>query len=84
MATSVLQRPSRPTDQQPAQAGRDLIAWAVGLAAAVISVIAYAVTVRVHGSLLYVDSIWIYLNRLPDTKLTTGGLPSPDPIASTA
>jgi hypothetical protein len=57
VASSVLQRPPLPTDHQPAKAGRDLAAWGVALAAAVISVIAYAVTVRLHGSLLYVDSI---------------------------
>jgi hypothetical protein len=36
---------------------RDPVAWGVGLCATLLSVIAYAVTDRLHGVLLYVDSI---------------------------
>jgi glycosyltransferase involved in cell wall biosynthesis/putative flippase GtrA len=43
--------------RKPRQAKRDLVAWAVGFTATALSVIAYAVTDRLHGVLLYVDSI---------------------------
>jgi hypothetical protein len=38
-------------------APRDRVAWAVALGAALLSVAAYVITVRLHGVLLYVDSI---------------------------
>jgi hypothetical protein len=59
MASTILRRePSQVKYPQPAAtAKRDYTAWGVGIAAAVISVVAYVITVRLHGVLLYVDSI---------------------------
>src|ERR1700684_3036424 len=59
MESTILRRqPSKINYPQPAAtAKRDYTAWGVGLAAAIISVVAYVITVRLHGVLLYVDSI---------------------------
>jgi hypothetical protein len=55
-AATVLRRPASPLHHEPAKT-RDRAAWGVALAALIISVAAYVITVQVHGSLLYVDSI---------------------------
>ena len=54
-----MQRQPSPIDHDRTKAGvrRDRTAWGVAVAAAVISLAAYVVTVRLHGVLLYVDSI---------------------------
>jgi hypothetical protein len=59
MAPTTLPRQPLPVSQQHAEARakRDYTAWGVALAAAVVSVAAYVTTVRLHGVLLYVDSI---------------------------
>lgn len=59
MATGILQRQPLPINHQPAKVRgkRDYTAWGVALAAAVVSLVAYVITVRLHGVLLYVDSI---------------------------
>src|SRR3984957_5132958 len=59
MTAGILQRQPLPMNQQGAKVRvqHDRTAWGVGLAAAVISVVAYVITVRLHGVLLYVDSI---------------------------
>jgi hypothetical protein len=59
MAPGILQRQSLPISHQRAKAcvKHDYTAWGVALAATVISLIAYVITVRLHGVLLYVDSI---------------------------
>ena len=59
MASGILQRPPLPINHQDAKARvkRDCMAWGVTLAATVISLLAYVITVRLHGVLLYVDSI---------------------------
>jgi Dolichyl-phosphate-mannose-protein mannosyltransferase len=58
-ALPTLQRPPLPVsgERAGARVRHDLTAWGVALAAAVISVAAYVVTVRLHAVLLYVDSI---------------------------
>jgi dolichyl-phosphate-mannose-protein mannosyltransferase len=55
VAAGTLQR--QPLPMAVAKVKRDFTAWSVTLAAAVMSVAAYIVTVRLHGVLLYVDSI---------------------------
>jgi hypothetical protein len=56
MATST--RPlTAPSPRKSLPTRRDRTAWGVGLGALLLSVIAYAVTDRLHGTLLYVDSI---------------------------
>jgi hypothetical protein len=55
VATGTLLRQPLPT--AVAKVKRDYTAWSVALAAAVISVAAYIVSVRLHAVLLYVDSI---------------------------
>ena len=59
MAAGILQRQPLPMNQQGAEVRvkHDRTAWGVALAATVISVVAYVITVRLHGVLLYVDSI---------------------------
>lgn len=59
MASGTLQRQPLPIAHDGTKAGvrRDVTAWGVALAAAVISLAAYVITVRLHGVLLYVDSI---------------------------
>src|ERR1700693_6064391 len=59
MAAGVLQRPALPMNHQGPEVPvkHDRTAWGVALAATVISVVAYVITVRLHGVLLYVDSI---------------------------
>jgi hypothetical protein len=59
MAPGILQRQPLPISRQPTKARgkRDYTAWGVALAATVISLTAYVITVRLHGVLLYVDSI---------------------------
>ena len=59
MAAGILQRPPLPMNHQGPEAPvkHDRTAWGVALAATVISVLAYVITVRLHGVLLYVDSI---------------------------
>jgi putative flippase GtrA len=44
-------------ERAPRRTPRDKVAWAVGGAATLLSVLAYAVTDRLHGVLLYADSI---------------------------
>jgi hypothetical protein len=58
VASGTVARP-RPVghERAEARAKHDLTAWGVALAAAFASVAAYVVTVRLHGVLLYVDSI---------------------------
>jgi len=59
MAAGILLRQPLPMNQQGAKVRvqHDRTAWGVALAATVISVVAYVITVRLHGVLLYVDSI---------------------------
>ncbi len=59
MASTVLRRQPPPISRQPARAAgkRDYTAWGVALAATVVSLVAYIITDRLHGVLLYVDSI---------------------------
>jgi Dolichyl-phosphate-mannose-protein mannosyltransferase len=59
MASVILQRRQLPVNHERTEVGvkRDYTAWGVGLAAAVMSLAAYVITVRLHGVLLYVDSI---------------------------
>jgi hypothetical protein len=59
VASGTLQRPPLPISPERARGRvrRDLTAWGVALAAALISVTAYIVTVHLHAALLYVDSI---------------------------
>src|SRR3984885_9684770 len=59
MTAGILQRQPLPMNQQGAKVRvqHDRTAWGVALAATVISVVAYVMTVRLHGVLLYVDSI---------------------------
>jgi Dolichyl-phosphate-mannose-protein mannosyltransferase len=59
VASGILQRQPLPINHQPAKVRgkRDYAAWSIGLAAAVVSLVAYVITVRLHGVLLYVDSI---------------------------
>jgi Dolichyl-phosphate-mannose-protein mannosyltransferase len=59
MASGILQRPPLPISHQDTKARvkRDGTAWGVALVATVISLVAYVITVRLHGVLLYVDSI---------------------------
>ena len=60
MAASTLQRQPLPVNnhhRKPAQVKHDYTAWGVALAATVISLAAYVTTVRLHGVLLYVDSV---------------------------
>ena len=59
MTAGILQRQPLPMNQQGAKVRvqHDRTAWGVALAATVISVVAYVITVRLHGVLLYVDSI---------------------------
>jgi hypothetical protein len=59
MASGILQRPPLPINHQDTKARvkRDGTAWGVALVATVISLVAYVITVRLHGVLLYVDSI---------------------------
>src|SRR5579862_7513626 len=59
MASGTLQRRPSPISREDtkARAGRDYTAWGVALTAAVISLVAYVIVVRLHGVLLYVDSI---------------------------
>jgi 4-amino-4-deoxy-L-arabinose transferase-like glycosyltransferase len=59
MESSVLQRQPLPINHRRAlgHVKRDYTAWGVGLAATVMSLIAYVTTVRLGGVLLYVDSI---------------------------
>ena len=59
MASGILQRPPLPINHQDTKARvkRDGTAWGVALGATVISLVAYVITVRLHGVLLYVDSI---------------------------
>ena len=59
MESSVLQRQPSPINHQrtTVRVKHDYTAWGVVLAATVISLVAYVTTVRLHGVLLYVDSI---------------------------
>jgi 4-amino-4-deoxy-L-arabinose transferase-like glycosyltransferase len=59
MASAVLQRQPLPINHQRAKVRvkHDYTAWGVALAATVMSLVAYVITVRLHGVLLYVDSI---------------------------
>ena len=59
MESSVLARRPLPVDDQrtAVRAQHDHAAWGVALAATVMSLVAYVTTVRLHGVLLYVDSI---------------------------
>lgn len=59
MESGTLLRPPSPVNYQRSSVRRehDYTAWGVALAAAVVSIIAYVTTVRLHGVLLYVDSI---------------------------
>jgi hypothetical protein len=59
VASGTLERQPLPISHERAEVRvkHDLTAWVVALAAAVISVTAYVITVRLHGVLLYVDSI---------------------------
>lgn len=59
MTSSILQRQLLPINHQrtTVRAKHDYTAWGVVLVAAVISLAAYVTTVRLHGVLLYVDSI---------------------------
>jgi Dolichyl-phosphate-mannose-protein mannosyltransferase len=59
MESSVLARQPLPIShaRTTVRAKRDLTAWGVALVATIMSVVAYVTTVRLHGVLLYVDSI---------------------------
>src|ERR1700677_3838902 len=64
MVSTTLRRPPSPaapttttTTTTTARVKHDKTAWGVGLAATVMSLVAYVITVRLHGVLLYVDSI---------------------------
>jgi Dolichyl-phosphate-mannose-protein mannosyltransferase len=59
VASGTRQRQPLPISHERAEVRvkHDLAAWGVALAAAVMSVAAYIITVRLHGVLLYVDSI---------------------------
>jgi dolichyl-phosphate-mannose-protein mannosyltransferase len=59
VASGTLRRQPSPIshDGAKAPAKRDYTAWGVALAAAFISLAAYVIVVRLHGVLLYVDSI---------------------------
>ena len=69
MASGVLQRqPLRINQGTKARVKRDRTAWGVAFAATVISLVAYVITVRLHGVLLYVDSISLNgttINEIP-------------------
>jgi Dolichyl-phosphate-mannose-protein mannosyltransferase len=59
VVSATLQHQPLPIDHEPTEVRvkHDLTAWGVALAAAVVSAAAYIITVRLHGVLLYVDSI---------------------------
>jgi hypothetical protein len=62
MVSTTLRRPPSPAttarvNRDKDKRDKDKTAWAVALAATVISLVAYVITVRRHGVLLYVDSV---------------------------